>query len=430
MRLKLISLVFTLWLACSHAALADWNPTFDPNKHVYIDPALQQHPAAPIGFEQQLTRELAEYKGTNYYVVAIQSGRNPQGGIGVAKTDDIVKAWVGLNNFPVDDYAIVVWARRQSDPSKGGFGKNVSANLSWAKALDIKPIFKPLMPQNPRGAVLAIVRGVDGSIKAQAVALTFGKIFAAGVSLWIFGFLLKASGLAVAIDNWRTRKERASVRLLRLKLAATSVSRRLLEIDPAGILTFYTQIYPDNLELQSANKNHLDLAALCVKFNAIVTLAESLLADDAYQKVLNLFGSSHQIDVVGDGDDRTYKFNSCEHLLISIEMRIGALKQQIMTIEAAKGNVQAPPKPKPAPARPSSPSPGKPAAPPSRSTPARVRSASCISIDNRSYRSPESSYWDSDSSTSDDSSSGSSSGSSDWGSSGSDYDSSGDGGDY
>ncbi len=434
MQLKLIPLALTLWLALSSTALADWDPAFDPNRHVYIDPALQQHPAAPIGFEQQLTRELVGYKGTNYYVVAIQSNQKPKGSIGVAKADDIIKAWAGLKNFPVDDYALVVWARRQSDPSKGGFGKSVSANLPWAKALDIKSVFKPFMPQNPRGAILAIVGEVDSSIKSQVVALAFAKIAALGLFLWVLGFFVRASGLGMAIDNWRTRKDRATERLLKLKLAATSVSKRLLEIDSAGILPFYTKIYPDNLELKSANKNHLDLAAMCVKLNTIVTRAGSLLAKDAYQEVLNLFSTSHQIDSLGDGNDYCYKFANCERLLISIEVRIGILKKQIMAIEAAKGNVQAPPKPKPAPARPSAPSPGK---PPTRSTPARTqavsidnRSSNYASIDNSSNNSSSFSGWGSSSSSGSGSSSDSSSNSSDWGSSGSDYSSSSDGGDY
>jgi hypothetical protein len=440
MRLKLIPLSLSLWLLCSSTALADWNPTFDPNKHVYIDPALQQHPSASVGFEQQLTRELARFKNTNYYVVAIQSDQSPQGSLGVAKTNDIIKSWSGLKNFPVDDYALVVWARKQSDPSKGGFGKNVSGNLAWAKTLDIKPIFKPFMPQNPRGALVAIVDGIDNSIGSLTAALIVSKIVFAGIAGWCLNFLLDSLGFWKAIDDLRTRKDRATERLLRFKLAAESVSKRLLEIDEAGILPFYTKIYPDNTELKAIGKNHYDLAALCVKLNAIVALAQSLLDENSYQEVLDLFDSSYRIDLSGDGGSSySIGFTNAEQLLTSIEARIDLLKTQIWKVEAAKGNVQAPPKPAPAPARPAT-SPARPASTPPRSTPPRTQTVinktvyndySSTAYVDRSVRnsgsSSSSNGWGS--SSSDDSSSPSSS--NDWGSSGSDYSSdSSDGGDY
>lgn len=447
MRLKLIPLALTLWLALSSTALADWNPTFDPNKHIYIDPALQQHPSAPIGFEQQLTRELARFKSTNYYVVAIQSDQNPKGSIGVAKTNDIIKSWSGLKDFPVDNYALVVWARKQSDPSKGGFGKNVSANLAWAKVLDIKPIFKPFMPQNPCGALVAIVDGIDNSIGSLIAALIVGKVVFAGISVWCLNFLLGSLGFWKAIDDLRTRKDRATERLLKFKLAAESVSKRLLEIDKAGILLFYTKIYPDNTELKAIGKNHYDLAALCVKLNAIVALAQSLLDENSYQAVLDLFDGEYRIDLSGDGDSSySIEFTNTEQLLTSIEARIDLLKNQIWKVEAAKGNVQAPPKPAPAPARPAtSParpntSPARPANTSSRTTPPRTQTVinktvyndySSTAYVDRSVRNSSSSSSSNDwgSSSSDDSSSSSSS--NDWGSSGSDYSSdSSDGGDY
>jgi hypothetical protein len=432
MHLKLITLSLSLWLLCSSTALADWNPTFDPNKHVYIDPALQQHPSAPIGFEQQLTRELARFKNTNYYVVAIQSGQSPQGSLGVAKTNDIIKSWSGLKNFPVDDYALVVWARKQSDPSKGGFGKNVSANLAWAKTLDIKPIFKPFMPQNPRGALVAIVDGIDNSIGSLTAALIIGKVIFAGIVAWCLNFLLGSLGFWKAIGDLRTRKDRATVLLLKFKLAAESVSRRSIEIDKDGILSFYMNIYPDNAELKSANKNYLELAALCVRLNAIVSTAQSLLDADSYQEVINLFNTEERVQLVADEGTYTLSFADAGKLLFSIENRIGALKASIVRIEAAE--------------RKTSPSPARPASTPPRSTPPRTQTVinktvyndySSTAYVDRSVRNSSSSSssngWGSSgsdrSSSSDDSSSSSSS--NDWGSSGSDYSSSSsDGGDY
>jgi hypothetical protein len=441
MHLKLITLSLSLWLLCSSAALADWNPTFDPNKHIYIDPALQQHPSAPIGFEQQLTRELSRFKSTNYYVVAIQSDQNPKGSLGVAKTNDIIKSWSGLKNFPVDDYALVVWARKQSDPSKGGFGKNVSANLPWAKTLDLKSIFKPFMPQNPRGALVAIVDGIDNSIGALATALAVGKIIAAIVFFSALYYLMGSLGIWKAIDDLRTRKDRATALLLKFKLAAESVSKRLLEVDKENILSFYTNIYPDNLELKTANKSYFELTALCVNLNNIVAAAQSSLDTDSYQDVINRFNSAQQVEITAGSGAYTLEFENVGKLLFSIETRITPLKELICRVEAAKGNVQAPPKPAPAPARPTtspsperrtSPSPARPASTPSRTAPPRTQTVISKTVYNdysstayvdRSVRSS------SRSKDSDDSPSKSTT-SDDWGSNGGDYSDTSDGDDY
>lgn len=200
--LKALSLTFSLWLCLASSASADWMPTFDPNQHVYIDPAMAASQEAPVKFEQSLIQKLSKYKQTNYYLVAIESDQYPQSSLGVAKTDDLIKAWGNLDNFPNKDYALIVWARQKENPAKGGFGKNVSPDLATGKELDIKPIIKKNMPSNPQGVFLGIIESIESDINFAYwvnVIVLSGAVIAL---LWIIALLL-------GIPEWFTRDKRA-----------------------------------------------------------------------------------------------------------------------------------------------------------------------------------------------------------------------------
>lgn len=429
MPIKVIALLFSIWLCFTAPAFADWQPTFNPSQHVYIDPALQQHPSAPIGFETELTQQLAAHTKTNYYVVAVESSQHPKGSLGVAKANDITAAWTGLKDFPVDDYALVVWARQQGDPAKGGFGKNVSANLQWAKTVDIKPLFKPYMPQNPRAAILAIVGGIDNAIVGQGVFLLLSKL-GMGAAIILFAIFL----ISNKMTELRTRKDRASELYLKYKLAATSVSDRLAAIDTAEILPFYAQLYPDNEVIKVASLDLRDLDRLNAALGGLVSDAQAYIAADRYLEAIERFEIELRIALSEPGND--IGFTDAEQLLRSIEGRIANLSDRIAKIDAAKGNVQAPVKPAPAKTRPQT-APSRPASTPARPAPPRTvvnqtvyNDYSSTVIDNSSSSSSSSSsqsdWWgSSDSSSSSSSSSGSS-----WGSDGGDYGGSSDGGDY
>lgn len=456
MRLKTISLTFALWLCLVSSASADWIPTFDPNQHVYIDPALVSNPNAPITFEKSLTAKLSKYKQANYYLVAIESDQHPQGSLGVAKTDDIIKAWGSLDNFPNKDYALIVWARQKENPAKGGFGVNLSADLIASKELDIKHILKKNMPSNPQGAFLSIVSSIEGSINFAywGISIALGIVITS--LIWIVDLVF---GVYNAIRLRFTRKQRAKAELLKQKEYAEKLNQRLLSLDKEDLLGYYLKSEPSNNSVIKANRDYYYIAVLVKSFNSVITVATTLLEHKDYLGVINILSDDVTVDFSqGDEVDNITTFN-VNRLEYTISLRMTVFQEQIKTIDQAKENIKYPkvttPPPAPTTVRTSTPIPTV------REVNVKYRSDkenkpkenkstnTNVYIDNSNYNQD---YWsnsnnsssksytltssNTDSSSSSSSSRGSSgrnssSSSSDWGSSGSDYSDSGSsGGDY
>jgi hypothetical protein len=173
MKLTKIFLPITLGalLISTPVLAADWQPTFTPGQAVYIDPALSSSKAAPVRFGVELEQEikaLHDKSGVNYYVWAVQANNAPTDKpLGVAKADEAIASWGSQAGFPNDNYAVITWARRAEDASKGGVGINLSLGL---KKFDVKPILKGRMPQNPKGAILEIANQISENKIAQAHA--------------------------------------------------------------------------------------------------------------------------------------------------------------------------------------------------------------------------------------------------------------------
>jgi hypothetical protein len=170
MQLTRIAIPLTLGALLISAPVfaADWQPTFTPGQAVYIDPALASDKTAPVKFGAELEQDikaLHNKSGVNYYVWAVQANSATRDKpLGVAKADEAIAAWGGQPDFPNDNYALIVWARREEDPSKGGVGINVSLGLD---KFEVKPLLKGRMPQNPKGAILAIAQRLADD-KAEA----------------------------------------------------------------------------------------------------------------------------------------------------------------------------------------------------------------------------------------------------------------------
>lgn len=165
---------------------SSWLPNFDRNTHVYVDPALKNHPSYPVDFSG-MSSEIRKLSGSHkleVYVVATERSFDPNRKIAIEIADDLVARWSGRSDFPRDDYLVIVWVRQASDPNKGsvaayagnklqGYGFNAS-RMSDRVNGPVTPALKQFMPRDPEQALLQVVRnvnnGVDSTIAARQQA--------------------------------------------------------------------------------------------------------------------------------------------------------------------------------------------------------------------------------------------------------------------
>jgi hypothetical protein len=195
MKLTKIFLPLTLGalLISSPVLAADWQPTFTPRQAVYIDPALVSSKAAPVRFGPELEQEiktLHDKSSLNFVVVAVEAANaTTDKPLGVAKADELIAYLGSQQGFP-SDYALIAWARRAEDLSRGGVGINLSPDQI---KFDVKPFLKGRMPQNPKGAILAIADQISDNKIAQIDEAKAQEDFANffhGVDTVLFTFLL------------------------------------------------------------------------------------------------------------------------------------------------------------------------------------------------------------------------------------------------
>jgi hypothetical protein len=452
MRLTKIFLPLTLGVLLSGAPVfaADWQPIFTPGQAVYIDPALVSSKTAPVTFGAELERELKVLKdksGVNYYVWAVQANNAPMDKpLGVAKTDEAIMAWGGQASFPNDNYALIVWARRAENPSKGGVGINLSLGQ---KTFEVKPFLKGRMPQNPKGAILAIADHVSDNKIAQVneakASKEVGAFFSAlgAILLVVFGWLAAALVVWALIKalkpNFLYKKE-AQAAVEKWSKAVKNATDIYLELTSDDVIEFYS-LLAKSLESNQGNKLQvsLDLAKaeisrfLCIYEKCRVTgdALEKLLSDSEYKTVCLMiddviysvdFGTLpiEKASIFGGLNDvKEYKgidlLNALDKSMSHVLSAITKVKYDKTTPEKAVANVYVEQD--------------------LREREEAARTSATVIVDNSrtSYGSSRSSHRSSDDSSSSSRSSDSSSSSSDWGSSGSDYSSSDSGsfgGDY
>lgn len=185
--LPLVLLFFGATASTAQAA-ETWVPTpasFDANQHVYLDPALKNHPRFPVslsGLEQKLI-DAGKAHNLKYYFVMTEQGTEPNGSttgqkFGAWKLDTFVASV--QSKLPADDYVIVMVVRSASDPSKlsmAGQGGNrlqkYGLNANWFNAGNgpLQSNRGVYLPNDPAGYANAVAADVN-----QGVTNHFARI--------------------------------------------------------------------------------------------------------------------------------------------------------------------------------------------------------------------------------------------------------------
>ena len=180
--LGMMMLLAAVFVIPANAQAQTWVPAFDANTHVYMDPALKNHPNFPIDLSsiESDIRTLQKVHNLKVYVVATERVFDPNVVIARSVVDDLVLRWQGRADFPKDDYLVIVWVRQGTDANKGSFAAHpgnrlVAFGYNGTKMSDkvngpVTPALKQFMPRDPHQAVLQIVRNVNTGVTNEIVA--------------------------------------------------------------------------------------------------------------------------------------------------------------------------------------------------------------------------------------------------------------------
>jgi uncharacterized membrane protein YgcG len=190
MLLPLVLVVLTLvgLAAPAHAQSGTWLPnSFDKDRHVYIDPKLANDPSYPVqmdGLEQALEQR-GQKHNLKIYVIASRLEDEPQDhNWANDKLNDLVLRWQSQSGFPHDDYLIILWLRRSDNPNRGHVAANggnrlqtygfTASKMGDPNSGPVIPALRQYMPNDPKGAMIAIAdnvnAGIDDYIAAEEAA--------------------------------------------------------------------------------------------------------------------------------------------------------------------------------------------------------------------------------------------------------------------
>lgn len=161
-----------------------WIPQFDANTHIYVDPALERHPTAPVDFNgmSDEVKALQKKHGLQVYIVATQVDYdlNMPRGPAPDYVNRVQSAWASRAGFPHEDFLLEVWVRHAGNPQKGSVAiyvgrKLVGYGFDAALLADrvngpVTPALKQFMPADPHGALLQIIRNVNDRVDRTIVA--------------------------------------------------------------------------------------------------------------------------------------------------------------------------------------------------------------------------------------------------------------------
>jgi uncharacterized membrane protein YgcG len=292
----LIPLTLGALLVSTPVFAADWHPTFAPGQAVYVDPALVSSKTAPVKFGAELEQQikaLHDKSNLDLIVVAVEATNAPTDKpLGVAKADELIAYLGSQQGFP-ENYALIAWARRAEDPSKGGVGINLSSDQI---KFDVKPFLKGRMPQNPKGAILAIADHISenkiaqvNEVKAEKAIASFlnglGAIFltilgwlAAGVAVWALIKALK--------PNFLYKKE-AELSVEKWSAAVSNATDIHLKLVSDDAIEFYS-LLAKSLETNKQNKLRASLELAKVEISMFLCIYEKCRATgDALEKLLS-----------------------------------------------------------------------------------------------------------------------------------------------
>lgn len=190
MLLPLVLVVLTLvgLAASAHAQSGTWLPnSFDKDRHVYIDPKLANDPSYPVqmdGLEQALEQRGQKHNLKIYVIASLLEDQPQDQNWAVIRLDDLVLRWQSQSGFPHDDYLIVLWLRRSDNPNRGHVAANggnrlqaygfTAAKMGDPNSGPVIPALRKYMPNDPKGAMIAIAdninAGIDDYIAAEEAA--------------------------------------------------------------------------------------------------------------------------------------------------------------------------------------------------------------------------------------------------------------------
>ncbi len=173
MMLPLVLLVVALASSSQAFAADTWLPRFNPQQHVYVDPALTNPPVNVSGLEQQLVQAGRTHNLQIFFIMAERGTENiPNAQFGTQMLDKLIASWQGVNGFPSDDYLIItVFRLPGGDWQKTARGGNAGPRLrtigfaSPSTLQNILDAHKSRLSNNDvKGFVTEVVKGVNGTV--------------------------------------------------------------------------------------------------------------------------------------------------------------------------------------------------------------------------------------------------------------------------
>lgn len=174
--LALLMLAVLAMPGVAQAQQPTWLPAFDASTHVYVDPALKNHPTAPIDFRglSDDIKDLQKAHGLQVYIVATQSPYDiNRPGPAPTYVNSVQASWSGRPGFPHNDALIIVWVRNTDNTQKMSVAAYSGSKLvsygfdhnAWTSPSG--PLVtgaRQHMPGNPYGGLVQIVKNVNGRI--------------------------------------------------------------------------------------------------------------------------------------------------------------------------------------------------------------------------------------------------------------------------
>jgi len=236
-----------------------WQPDFSPDRHVYVDPQLSNHRTAPVnlsGIESSLIQQ-GQKHGLKVYVVATQMGTDLLNSDvpGRDALDALIQKWQAKPGFPADNYLIIMWVRRVDNPNKGSVAANGGNWFSdWNMTGDyfsdpnngpVIPNLRRFMPQDPAGAMVAVVDSINADIdivKARAVQAEADRKFNEALPYYVGGGATGAAILGLLIwllmrNSSRKKKSAALIAKWEADLDSSNKLYMQLRTSYMGFLT-------------------------------------------------------------------------------------------------------------------------------------------------------------------------------------------------
>lgn len=162
------------------AADPTWLPSFNKNRHVYVDPHIMnsRYPINVSGLDSEIQTLQKKHHLQVYTIVTLQ-GDDPEyrrsSGMKYApwKLNQLARMWQGSSDYPMNDYLLVFVVRKSDDADKfsvaanGGVrlqGFGLTAERFSQETGPVLSVFKSHLPYDVKGYFTSVVTGVNNEI--------------------------------------------------------------------------------------------------------------------------------------------------------------------------------------------------------------------------------------------------------------------------